>query len=83
TAADPGRSFAFETADSGMRWRYELEPDGDGTVVTESREPFKGRSLLARVFTAVALGGGDRHEDELRAGMRSTLERLRAVAEAR
>src|SRR5438105_1241674 len=35
--ADPGRAFAFQTQQSGIRWRYELEADGDGTVVTESR----------------------------------------------
>jgi glycosyltransferase involved in cell wall biosynthesis len=81
-AADPGREFAFETVQSGMRWRYRMEPDGDGTVVTESREAWGPKPLIAKVFSALALGGGDRHDDELRAGMVATLERLRAVAEA-
>lgn len=79
--ADPGREFAFETQQSGMRWTYRLEPDGDGTLVTEERTAFKPRPLLARVFTTLALGGTDDHDDELRAGMQATLERLRAVAE--
>ena len=79
--ADPGRAFAFETQQSGVRWRYAFEPDGDATLVTESRAEFKPRPLLAKVFTALALGGVQDHEDELREGMRRTLERLKAVAE--
>jgi len=81
-AAEPGREFAFETQQSGVRWTYRFGPDGDGTIVTEQRERFKDRTLLASVFTRFALGGIEDHDDELRAGMRATLERLKAVAEA-
>jgi hypothetical protein len=80
--ADPGTAFAFETQQSGVRWRYAFEADGDGTVVTESRAPYKDRPLVAKVFARLVLGGVDEHEDELRDGMRQTLERLKAVAEA-
>lgn len=79
--ADPGRAFAFQTQQSGMRWSYHLEPDGDGTLVTESRAGFKDRPILARVFTKLLLGGAAEHDDELRAGMRATLERVKALAE--
>jgi uncharacterized protein YndB with AHSA1/START domain len=79
--ADPGRAFAFETKQSGMRWRYRFEADGDGTVVTESRQPWRSRPMVARAFARVALGGVEAHEDELRAGMRATLERLKTAAE--
>ena len=79
--ADPGRAFSFETKQSGTRWTYRMEADGDGTLVTESRAPFKERPLVARVFARFALGGVDGHEDELRDGMRATLERLKTVAE--
>lgn len=79
--ADPGRAFAFQTKQSGVRWRYELAADGDGTLVTESRAEFKARPLIAKVFAGLALGGGQSHEDELRAGMQATLERLKAVVE--
>lgn len=81
-AAEPGREFAFETQQSGTRWAYHLEADGDGTLVTESRTAFKPRPLLARVFSAVALGGVAEHDEEMREGLRATLERLKAVAEA-
>jgi uncharacterized protein YndB with AHSA1/START domain len=79
--AEPGRAFAFETKQSGVRWSYRLERDGDGTVVTESRAEFKDRPLIAKAFAAVLLGGIADHEDELRDGMQATLERLKAVAE--
>lgn len=82
TAADPGREFTFQTAQSGMRWSYRFEPDGDGTVVTESRVRFKDQPAIARVFTKLLLGGVAEHDDELRAGMVATLERLKALAEA-
>jgi hypothetical protein len=81
-AAERGKAFAFETKQSGMRWRYDLEPDETGTVVTESRAAFKDRPLSARVFTKLALGGVPEHEDELREGMVATLHRLKDVAEA-
>jgi uncharacterized protein YndB with AHSA1/START domain len=79
--AEPGRAYAFETQQSGMRWSFRFEPDGDATVVTESRAEFKDRPLIAKVFATLALGGIGDHEDELRQGMLATLERLKAVAE--
>jgi len=82
-AAEPGRLFSFETQQSGARWTYRLEPDGAGTVVTERRELFKKRPAVAKVFTQVFLGGDDGHDEELRAGMRQTLERVKAIAESR
>ena len=80
-AAEPGREFAFETGDSGIRWTYRFEPDGTGTVVTESRAASKPYPFIAKAFTTVLLGGVDRHTEELRAGMAATLQRLKALAE--
>jgi hypothetical protein len=59
-----------------------MEPDATGTLVSESRAPFKERPMIAKVFTKVLLGGEDGHEAELRDGMRQTLERVKAIAEA-
>ena len=81
-AAEPGKEFAFETKDSGYRWRYRIEAEGTGAVVTESREEFAERPLLARVFTKILLGGIDGHDDELREGIVATLDRLKTLAEA-
>jgi len=81
--AEPPRVFSFETLQSGYRWSYLLEPDGaSATFVTESRAPFKKRPAVAKLFTQVLLGGEDSHTDELRDGMRQTLERVKAIAEA-
>jgi hypothetical protein len=81
-AADPGREFAFETQQSGTRWSYRMEPDGEGTLVTESRAAWRDRPLVARATARVFLGGVEEHEDEMREGLEATLERLKAVAEA-
>lgn len=81
--ADPERTFAFVTRDSATRWTYRLEPEGDGTRLTESREPAGEYPALARFFTRFLLGGVDGHTEELRAGMRRTLQEIKALAEAR
>lgn len=81
-AADPGRDFAFQVGESGTIWRYRFEPDGTGTVVTESRAAAGEYPLVARVFTTLLLGGVEGHTVELRRGMAETLERLKTVAEA-
>ena len=80
--ANRGRAFAFETKQSGARWTYRFEPDGDATVVTESHSMFRRRPAVAWVFANLLLGGAQDHDDEVRAGMRATLLRLKEVAEA-
>jgi dimethylaniline monooxygenase (N-oxide forming) len=81
--AEAPRVFSFETLQSGYAWTYLLESDGpSATFVTESRAPFRKRPLVAKVFTQVLLGGEDGHTDELRDGMRQTLERVKALAES-
>jgi uncharacterized protein YndB with AHSA1/START domain len=83
---EPEREFAFAVYGGGSRvntWRYRLEPrpagaDGlGGTDVTESFE-LSPRGLL-RVYWAL-LGWHRGRANER--GMRQTLERIRAVAEA-
>jgi uncharacterized protein YndB with AHSA1/START domain len=79
--AEPGRAFSFETQQSAARWTYRMAPEGTGTMVTETRELFKKRPTVAVVFTKLLLGGEEGHSEELRAGMRQTLERVKAIAE--
>lgn len=82
-SANRGREFAFETKQSGARWRYRFEPsEVGGTTVTESHEMFRRRPAVAWVFANLLLGGASSHDEEVKAGMRATLERLREVAEA-
>ena len=81
-AAEPGAAFSFETQQSGTRWTYRIQPDGTGSLVSESRAAFKERPAVAKLFTKLVLGGVEDHDDELRAGMRQTLERVKAIAES-
>src|SRR5690554_4466846 len=79
--ADRGREFTFRTRETGVRWSYRFEPEGDGTRVTEVRDLTRARHLLIRLVGPF-VGGADEHADELRAGMRQTLDRLKHAAEA-
>jgi hypothetical protein len=80
--ADRGRAFSFDVEGSGTLWSYTFEPDGTGTVVTESRRASKPYPFTAKVFTTLFLGGIDGHTQELREGMAATLQRLKDLAEA-
>jgi uncharacterized protein YndB with AHSA1/START domain len=79
-ASEPGREFAFGVGATGKplnTWRYQLEPVGDGTDVTESFE--LTRILALRLYWALL--GWARGRTNL-SGMRTTLERMKAVAES-
>ena len=78
----PEKRIAFYVTGSSTFWSYDLEQEADGTVVTERRE-LKGdkRSILSKLTAAMALGGIEEHDIELRAGMDATLARIKAEAE--
>jgi hypothetical protein len=81
TECEPGRAFAFDVeATKGKvvnHWGYRFEPSGDGVDVTESfRLP---DTLPTRLYWKVA--GKARGRTNVN-GMRTTLERIREVAEA-
>lgn len=82
-AADRNRRIAWDIAALGLpgaRWIYRIEPTESGCRVTESWEDKRGGILS--VLGPLATGVKDRaaHNE---AGMRTTLERLKAAAEAR
>jgi len=81
TACDPGREFAFSVGGLGTStvntWRYELTPGDDGTDVTESFE--LPDTLPIRLYWLLA--GPLRHRTNIN-GMRTTLERIKAVTES-
>ncbi len=79
TACEPERVFEFAVGNDAVtanNWGYRLEPDGDGTLVTEyfRLEP----SLPMRLYW-LALGPLRGRTNEK--GMRTTLERMKAVVE--
>ena len=63
----------------GARWSYTIEPAGGGCRVTESWEDKRGAVL--NFVGPLATGVKDRASHN-EAGMRATLDRLKAVAEA-
>jgi hypothetical protein len=84
SAFEPGRELAWDvTAAAGLkvaRWRYVLEPIGDGaTRLSESTEDQRG--LIVTVVGKFTTGVKDRASHN-QAGMLATLERIKAAAEA-
>jgi uncharacterized protein YndB with AHSA1/START domain len=82
TSLEPDKSFGFAVEGPGGRvinnWRYDLAPAADGgTEVTESfsLEP----SVATRAYWALAGRARGKTNDR---GMRTTLERIRAVVES-
>jgi Polyketide cyclase / dehydrase and lipid transport len=79
-AADPGRDFAFGVLTGGKplnTWRYHLDPAADGVDVTESFE-LTSTPLLRLYWALLGWARGRTNVN----GMRTTLERIRAVAES-
>lgn len=75
--------FAFKIRENRTIWSFELEPTASGgTRLTERRETPDGVSQLSQILTKVVLGGQKPFTDELRQGIRQTLERIKAEAEA-
>ena len=80
TVCEPERQFEWAVGNDSVtanNWGYRLEPDGDGTVVTEY---FRLEPNVVMRFYWLVLGHlrGRTNEN----GMRTTLERMRAVVEA-
>ncbi|HYZ93162.1 MAG TPA: SRPBCC family protein [Actinomycetota bacterium] len=85
TECDSPRLFEFRTIDGLLnvgyhnremtRWRYELEPEGAGTKLTESYELVSFPYLLRPLAPVL-------RRQNRESGMRTTLERLKSEAEA-
>ncbi|HEY0640223.1 MAG TPA: SRPBCC family protein [Pseudonocardiaceae bacterium] len=81
-ASERGSVFAFRTEQNRAIWSFHLEADGGGTRLVQRRELPEGRSELSRRLIKAAMGGNERFDAAMERGMRRTLERVRAVAEA-
>ena len=70
TVVEPGRRFSFartEPFGGTVEWTYEFEPDGDGTLVTESYTVTKDLHPVGWFIIGVLFARKDRRAD-LRAG---------------
>lgn len=80
---DPPRELAFRIKDNFTIWSYTLEPLADGgTRVVVRREAPDGLAPISAKLQGVVLGGLDRFDEEVLAGMQETLARLKAEVEA-
>ena len=79
---EPHREIAVRIKDNFTIWSFTLEPTDAGTRITQRREAPDGISSISLKLTEAVLGGQAEFTAELLAGMRQTLERITAEAEA-
>lgn len=82
TRFDVEQAIAFRITESWVIWSFLLEPTDGGTLLTQRREAPEGLSDLSLELTDGFMGGQAAFTETLRAGMRQTLERIKAAAEA-
>ncbi|KAA1415411.1 SRPBCC family protein [Nocardioides humilatus] len=76
------REFAFRVKDNKTIWSYTLEPLADGgTRVVQRREAPDGLAPASAKLQGLMMGGLAKFDEELLAGMRTTLERIKVEAE--
>lgn len=80
--AEPGRVFAFSTFGKGgeeqTRWRYEIEPEGDGSRVTLAYEIVTMPRWVR--FLRTIPGGRSTNERQARQNLEESLRRLRDLS---
>lgn len=84
TTVEPDRELAWARTEKfagTVEWRYTFEPDGDGTLVTESYTVTKPLSIVGWFIIGTLYGLKDRRGD-LHRSMVATLDRLATVAAA-
>ena len=82
-AADRGSKFSFlrpSGIDDGTEWSFTMQAKDGATVLTESAQQRRAPGGMARLAGRVMFGS-DR-EAQVRQGMRTTIERIKAAAEA-
>lgn len=79
---EPGRALAFRVEENWQVWSFELTPlDGGRTLLTQRRAAPDGLSDLSLELTNGFMGGVASFTETMRAGMRETLEAIKATAE--
>lgn len=78
----PEQELAFRVEDNWAIWSFQLAPaEGGGTVLTQRRELPDGLSDISKELTDGFLGGQAAFTESQVAGMRETLEAIKAAAE--
>lgn len=81
-AFEPNKKLAFKIVENRSVWTYELEPIEGGTRLTESRTTPNGTTKFSDFGVDKGLGGAETFEASLSTGISTTLERIKAAAEA-
>jgi uncharacterized protein YndB with AHSA1/START domain len=77
----PEKKLAFRVNANGTIWTYELEPNGDGTRVIESRHAENGVTAFSNLSVNALFGGTANFERELLEGMNTSLANIKGAAE--
>jgi uncharacterized protein YndB with AHSA1/START domain len=81
TRYDPPNAIAYRIAENWVIWSMTLDATPAGTRLTQRREAPDGISDYSLDLTDRYLGGQQAFTQQLRDGMRETLDRIKAVAE--
>jgi uncharacterized protein YndB with AHSA1/START domain len=76
---EPGHAVAWRTRESGATWTYELEGTSGGTRLTGRRD--LPAFTLGTTVLAPVIGGAAGHDQELSAGIVTTLGRIKDAVE--
>ena len=77
----PEKKLAFRVNTNHTIWTYELEPQGQGTRVIESRHAENGVTAISSLSVNTLMGGTSNFERELVDGMNASLANIKAAAE--
>ena len=77
----PEKRLAFRVNENRTIWTYELEPNGEGTRVIESRHAENGVTAFSNLSVSALFGGTANFERELLEGMNTSLANIKAAAE--
>ena len=77
----PEKRLAFRVNENRTICTYELEPNGEGTRVIESRHAENGVTAFSNLSVNALFGGTANFERELLEGMNSSLANIKAAAE--
>jgi uncharacterized protein YndB with AHSA1/START domain len=77
----PEQKLAFRVNTNRTIWSYELEPNGQGTRLVESRHAENGVSAYSSLSVNALFGGTTNFERELVEGMNASLAKIKAAAE--
>jgi uncharacterized protein YndB with AHSA1/START domain len=79
---EPGREIAFRIEENWVIWSFTIAAEQAGTQLVQRREAPEGISDLSLELTNGFMGGVEAFTASMCAGMRLTLERIKAEAES-